>query len=74
MQAQFAKMREAMDAARKAAMTKIEEVLTKDQMISFEKSLGKPFDLKTLPQGRGPGGPPGGGPRPPRTQPAAPDA
>ena len=53
MQAQFAKMREAQDTIRKSAIKKIEDILTKDQMIAFDKLLGKPFDFSTIKPGPG---------------------
>ncbi len=59
MRAQFAKIRETVEKARKKASEQIEELLTKDQRIAFEKLQGKPFDLATLQPG-GPGGPPEG--------------
>ncbi len=63
--AEFAKMREAMDKLKATANAKIAEVLTADQKTSFDKMLGKEFDLSTIQPGPGgpggPGGPPPGG-------------
>jgi hypothetical protein len=56
--ARFAKMREDGEKLRTAATKQVEEVLTKDQRVVFDKLLGKPFDFSTIRPGPGPGGRP----------------